>query len=62
MPVYEYVCPNAACKTKKQMFRPVDERDLPTKCKVCETEMTRTHAIGGVSFKGKGWAKDGYSS
>lgn len=58
MPLYEFAC--TACKSKKTIFRLVEERDKETSC-ACGEPMYRTLKTGGFSLKGGGWYKDGYS-
>ena len=50
MPTYVYACPN--CEAVFERERPVDDRDVPLLCPVCETESPRKVTSPKLLFKG----------
>ena len=52
MPTYPYACPT--CGNAADVQRPVDERDQPMTCLVCQAPMKRQPAVGmAVVWAGK---------
>lgn len=64
-PVYPYNCPAHECEAwgkEIEVTKSVHQIDTPESCPVCGGEMTRQIALNAPpQFKGKGWARDGYS-
>ena len=51
MPTYLYAC---SCGLKKELPRPIAERDYPALCE-CGEDMERQVAGPGFNFRGGGW-------
>jgi len=61
VPIYEYKCPK--CKKIVELQQKMDERAPPVCCEdECNIEMYPVISAANISFKGSGWAKDGYSN
>jgi putative FmdB family regulatory protein len=59
MPVYEYRC--SECSYEVTVFQSMDAPAPHCKCE-SKQEMKRLISKTSFSLKGRGWAKDGYSS
>jgi len=58
MPAYDYRCPT--CDSTVTIIRGITEDEVKPICITCQAEMPRAYdQAPAVTFKGKGWGKDG---
>jgi putative FmdB family regulatory protein len=53
MPIYDYKCEN--CNVKLTTRLPMDSRDDPQQCEICNQRMFRLIGVPAVRFKGSGF-------
>jgi putative FmdB family regulatory protein len=53
VPIYDYKC--ETCNNKLTMRLPIDDRDNPQHCEICNQRMFRLMAVPAIKFKGSGF-------
>lgn len=56
MPTYEYDC--LVCDKAFDVVKSMLD-DAPEFCEVCGGKLNRVWSVGGVTFNGTGWGRDG---
>jgi putative FmdB family regulatory protein len=56
MPTYEYDC--LGCNKVFEIVKSMSD-DGPEFCDACGSKLNRVWSVGGVTFKGSGWGRDG---